>query len=141
MDRVTVPEAAQLLGISQDAVRQRIRRNSMEHEKDENGRVYVYIDPTHTQHDNVQEETPGPVHDTSVNALLESQQDQINFLRAELERKDTIIMSLTQRIPELEPSPEPPETPQAASEEPSGTQTPQEETERSRGFWRRLFGG
>src|SRR5919112_1099640 len=49
MDRVTVQEAAQRLGISQDAVRQRIRRGSMRHDKDDKGRVYVYLNPTNTR--------------------------------------------------------------------------------------------
>src|SRR3712207_8229198 len=42
--------------------------------------------------------------------------DQIGFLRRELERKDAILMSLTQRVPELEAPPREP----ALSQEPPG---------------------
>ncbi len=47
----------------------------------------------------------------------------MDFLETELEnrkekarRKDTIIMTMAQRIPELEPAPEPREEPETASE-------------------------
>jgi excisionase family DNA binding protein len=107
MDRVTVQEAAQRLGISQDAVRQRIRRGSMRHDKDDKGRVYAYLNPTDTR--------PTPVHDASrSNELVTELRNRIQFLETELadrkeesRRKDHIIAALTQRIPELEPAPEP----------------------------------
>jgi excisionase family DNA binding protein len=38
-DRVTIQEAAQRLGVKEDAVRKRIQRGSMRHEKAEDGRV------------------------------------------------------------------------------------------------------
>jgi excisionase family DNA binding protein len=43
-DRVTIQEAAQRLGVKEDAVRKRIQRGSMRHEKAEDGRVYVWVD-------------------------------------------------------------------------------------------------
>jgi excisionase family DNA binding protein len=146
MDRVTVPEAAERLGISQDAVRQRIRRGSIQHEKDENGRVYVYVDATHTHHDSVQSDSQNPTTDPMVNALLASQQDQITFLRKELERKDAIIMSLTQRIPELEPAAtsdsfsDASDSPLITSKEESKGQVPPDaENAKSEPWWRRIF--
>jgi len=111
----TVQEAAQRLGISQDAVRQRIRRGSIRHDKDDKGRVYVYLDPTNTR--------PTPVHDapsdtvpeaSRSNELVTELRNRIQFLETELtdrkeesRRKDHIIAALTQRIPELEPPSEP----------------------------------
>src|SRR5918999_5591194 len=74
MDRVTVQEAAQRLGISQDAVRQRVRRGSMRHDKDDKGRVYVYLKPTNTRptivHDTSGDTVGDTVHDASRNELV-----------------------------------------------------------------------
>src|SRR5215213_9759773 len=91
-------------GISQDAVRQRIRRGSMRHDKDDKGRVYVYLDPTDTR--------PTPVHDalrdavpdaSRSNELVTELRNRIQFLETELadrkeesRRKDHIIAALTQ---------------------------------------------
>ena len=114
MDRVTVQEAAQRLGISRDAVRQRVRRGSLRYDKDDKGRVYVYLNPTNTRPTIVHDTPRDTVHDASRNELVTELRDRIRFLEAELEnrkeesrRKDHIIAALTQRIPELEPATEP----------------------------------
>jgi hypothetical protein len=112
MDRVTVQEAAQRLGISQDAVRQRIRRGSMMHDKDDKGRVYVYLNPTDTRPTPVHDAPRDTVYDASrSNQLVTELRNRIQFLETELadrkeesRRKDHIIAALTQRIPELEPA-------------------------------------
>src|SRR5215213_2948345 len=109
MDRVTVQEAAQRLGISQDAVRQRIRRGSMKHDKDDKGPVYEYLNPTNTRPTPVHDAPRGTLYDASrSNELVTELRNRIQFLETELaDRKDHIIAALTQRIPELEPAPEP----------------------------------
>lgn len=114
MDRVTVQEAARRLGVSQDAVRQRIRRGSMRHDKDDKGRVYVYLNPTDTRPTDVHDAPRDAVHDASRNELVTELRDRVRFLEAELtdrkeesRRKDHIIAALTQRIPQLEPASEP----------------------------------
>lgn len=114
MDRVTVQEAARRLGISQDAVRQRIRRGSMRHDKDDKGRVYVYLDLTDTHPTDVHDASQDAVHHASRNELIMELRDRIRFLEADLtdrkeesRRKDHIIAALTQRIPQLEPASEP----------------------------------
>ena len=84
MDRVTVQEAARRLGISQDAVRQRIRRGSMRHNKDDKGRVYVYLDPTDTHLTDVHDVSQDAVHDASRNELITELRDRVRFLEAEL---------------------------------------------------------
>jgi hypothetical protein len=105
--RVTVPEASNLLGVSQSAVRKRIQRRTISWDKDDEGRLYVYVDPTETslgtEDDKSQDIPPGQSRDE----LLEIYREQVEFLHRELERKDNIIMSLTQRIPTLEAAPEP----------------------------------
>jgi len=109
LDRLTVAEAAERLGVKEQAIRKRIQRGTLQHDKDETGRVYVYLDAE------AEEEVQGKStrDDTHLEALVESLQDQVTYLRAELarrgethleesRRKDSIIAALTQRIPELE---------------------------------------
>jgi hypothetical protein len=69
---------------------------------------------------------------------LALQQRELVDWKEEARRKDTIIMSLTQRIPELEPAQEPRESPQTASEPRPDAQAPREE-ERPVPWWRRFF--
>ena len=122
---MTVAEAAEQLSVTQDAIRQRIRRDTIAHEKDESGRVYVYLDTTNTDHDNVHDAN----HDSVRDALVEELRDRIRYLEEESRRKDAILMTMAQRIPELEPAREPPpdrpESPVSASEEvDKGRRTP-----------------
>ena len=65
--------------------------------------------------------------------------EQIDFLRDELRRKDTIIMAMTQRIPELEPAQERPEAPEPPPESRPATGDAQEGIERV-SWWRRVTG-
>ncbi len=134
MDRITVREAADRLGVTPDAIRQRIKRGTIRHDKGEDGLTYVYVTPSATV-----TEPSADTHDGGVTeALLRTYEDQIQFLRAELERKDAILLSLTQRIPELE-------APESAGEAQGSTMTPtaQDEPESAtqRPWWRRLIGG
>src|ERR671910_3006115 len=108
MDRVTVVEAAARLGVKEQAIRKRIQRGTLAHDKDEDGRVHVYLDPEYVA------TGAGNGIDTGMDTLVQSLQEQIVYLRQESEDwkeearcKDTIIMSLTQRIPELEAATEP----------------------------------
>ena len=132
VDRMTVPEAAELLGVSQSAVRKRIQRGTIPWDKDEEGRIYVYVDPSET--------SPEPEEDKSRDELLEAYREQVDFLRRELERKDTIIMSLTQRIPELEPVSEPQNVPERGSAGPGDGETPPEAVRPRSWLYRFFFG-
>src|SRR5215216_1185613 len=100
--RLDVKQAAQVLGVSTDAIHKRVRRGTLDSDKDEDGRVYVYLD--HDLADDLDDGYTTDRRDVHVSSL----EDQIQFLRRELERKDTIIMTMAQRIPELEPAPEAP---------------------------------
>jgi excisionase family DNA binding protein len=142
MDRVTVQEAAQRMGISQGAVRQRIRRGSLQHEKDGDGRVYVYLDPNDTRQQDVHQDTRGAVHDASTHVLVDELRDRVRFLEDELRRKDTILMSLVQRVPELEAPIGTTRGPQTASVG-SGrgdVHAEQPEPSQRRSWWREFFG-
>ena len=61
-ERLSVPEAANRLGISEGALRQRLYRGSIESEKDEYGRVYVVITRDNESDDvhNTTEQGAGP---------------------------------------------------------------------------------
>ena len=135
LDRLTVAQAAHRLGVTQDAVRKRIARGTIRHEKDYEGRIFVYLDTFERESKTDQ--------DANQDKYTRSLEDQIDFLRRELERKDTIIMSLTQRIPELEASPEPREGHGAASEKAAKSTTSQEQQNPSerRSLMHRFFFG
>jgi len=109
-------EAADALGISKDAVRQRIRRDTLRSDKGEDGRVYVYLDAST---DDVQAEE----HDRD--DLVDELRDRVRYLESQIEeerdarrRADTLLAQLMQRIPELEAPSEPRESPQTVEEEP-----------------------
>ena len=144
MERLTVAQAAERLGVTRDAVRKRIKRHSIEWEVGENGETYVYVDPSATAED--------PSGDTSgQEQVVEVLRDQVEHLREQLDRAEErdrenrrIIAALTQRIPELEAPSEPRESPETPSEEYYGT-SPQEaedslQRRSERSWWRRFFG-
>jgi excisionase family DNA binding protein len=136
--RVTVEEAARLLGIKEESVRKRVNRGKLRADKDEEGRLQVYLDSTQTVRDEYTDESV-----TDRDALLASKDRIISILENQLaeerearRRADTIMAQLTQanaalaaRVPELE-------GPQEASE---AAETSEEEPQRRR-WWRRWFG-
>jgi uncharacterized coiled-coil protein SlyX len=152
LDRLTVAEAADVLGISQDAVRKRIARKTIGHDRGEDGRVFVYLDPSETVHKTDQDTSQDDATKTVQDAYIRSLEDQIAFLRQQLERRDAILLNLTERIPELEPrrqeaaeSPESPAPRDAPTGAGGGPQEPSErpdsEAPRQVPWWRRMFGG
>lgn len=100
VDRVTVTEAARLLGVTQSAVRKRIQRGTIRWDKDTEGRIFVYVYPSETTSERSGDTNQGQSRDE----LIVELRDQINFLRSELDRKDALLVSLMRRIPELETS-------------------------------------
>ncbi len=139
--RVTVAESAVLLGISEDAVRSRLKRGTLGKEKAKDGTVLVVLGeggstdrpPTPDQPTTGQttgQTTDHPTDEATDQAeLVEALQQRIEHLSRvidtrdeEIRRRDTIIMSLTQRIPELE-------APEDA-----------QESTQPRSWWRRFFG-
>jgi hypothetical protein len=146
--RYTVVEAAKVLGVGTDAVRKRVARGTVEHEKVDNT-VYVWLDSgpdggTTKRHDGG---TNGGGRESleAYKGQLAACKDQVDYLRSSLDeerearrRADTIIAQLTQanaalaaRIPELEAPVEP--TPSA----PSGGAR---EAAEPRSWWREFFG-
>src|SRR5215218_2061802 len=148
MRRLTVPQAAEALGITTDAVRMRLSRGTLDSEKQE-GRVYVLLhdDPT----TDATTDRSGPARE-----LVDAKDETIRLLTEQLEAERRaneenrrIIAALTSRIPQLEAPSEPPEAPTEATEQPGKVepQTPLEGAQEGsarppeqRGFWARLFG-
>ena len=151
LERLTVAEAAMALGVTQEAIRQRIRRGTIEHEKGEDGKTYVYLTDKETR----TQQTANGVTNSVVQGYIEALKSQIQSLqqdrnewRDEARRSQHIIMALTQRIPELEQA-----SPETPSEDPQSNGPPEEgvslrpETQEpqngsaQRSWWQRIFGG
>ncbi len=167
--RYTVPEAAEALGVTVDAIRSRIKRQTIMHVR-EDGRVYVLLsgDQGFTSNDQVDDQgaahhadqppQTGPDHRDE---LLEELRDRVRALEEANRENRRIIAGLVQRIPELEATPEPRDESETVAETSEGTsprsgtvgaQTSAEEHEESaqnahfaetprRPWWRRIFGG
>ena len=144
--RYTVNEAAELLGISAEAVRARINRCTLAKEKDADGTVYVRLDAAHTHTDGRPDGDATGDHTLAESKAFELMQEQVDYLCQQLEvwqeearRKDHIIAALTDRIPKLEApasATEPRESPQRPSEEGEG---PVPDDGERPSWWRRFF--
>ena len=147
--RLTVPQAAEALGVTVDAVRGRIRRGNLDAEHDAGG-VYVWIDVSEAAGSRGPSATSQrPSDDQS--ARVEDLREQVDYLRGQLTEANErdrenrrIIAALTQRIPAIEAPTDERESPQTVEEEPEraeshsaagGTQEPVQ-----RPWWRRVFG-
>lgn len=142
-ERLSVADAAKLLDVTPEAIRQRIRRGTIDHEKTEDGRYFVYVIPSQDVENDVHNNLANP----ALLAHIETLKHELEVRNEELRRKDHIIMSLTQRIPELEPAREARDGDLRASEGPESNTAPQEqqgsksEPERRQvPWWQRLFG-
>jgi hypothetical protein len=141
LDRLTVAQAADVLNISQDAVRKRIARGTIPNDRDESGRVFVYLAPSETVHKTDQDTAQDATSKTVQDAYIRSLEDQIAFLRRELERKDGILLNLTERIPQLEAPSEARESPVRGEDDADRVDVPQQpQGGLSRPWWRRMFG-
>ncbi len=147
--RMTVPEAARLLGISEGAIRKRVERGKLDAEHTPGGRLIVYLDhdataTTDTTRDSHDRHEPKPIEPERYIGSLE---DQVQDLRRRLDQETEanrenrrIIAGLTQRIPEIEAAPREHEDP-GPSPTPTDTTGAPETYTRRRPWWRRVFGG
>jgi excisionase family DNA binding protein len=123
--RVAISEAAEILGISKDAVRMRIRRGTLRSVKI-NDRVYVLLEPEeHADQDTVHLGVQGEPY----RELIDELRDRVRSLEEANRENRRIIAALTQRIPEVEapreqaPPPEPSQAPETAAERDSRDET------------------
>ena len=91
MDKLAVPEAAQRLGLTRDAVYKRIQRNQIAWDKDPDGKVYVYVDEANTATDDYVDAVQ-----TEKDLLIEALRDEVEAWREESRRKDEIIARMNQ---------------------------------------------
>jgi hypothetical protein len=147
--RVTVAEASEILGVTVEAVRGRIKRGTLEHERD-SGTVYVLLHadqmPTGPR-PGVDQPTDRLQSDSS--ALISAKDETITTLRDQLEAERQahaearrIIAGLVERIPAaIEAPAEAREASEGASPH-SATEGPHSEAQATqRPWWRRIFGG
>ncbi len=141
MARHTVREAADILGITTGAVRNRLSRGTLQSVK-ERGTVYVLLpDDTPRDTERDADDTPGDMSDES-SALISQLRDEIAYLREENRRKDHLLAAALERIPpQLEPAQEPQKQAQSAEPRSDEGQIPEEPERAQRPFWRRWFGG
>jgi hypothetical protein len=162
--RLTVPDAAHALGISPEAVRNRLSRGTLNSEK-EDGTVYVLLPADKVRHigDRSQYTIDRPngtsqhIGDTFSDipensaSLISAKDETIRVLSEQLEAERMasselrrIVAGLVQRVPELEPardtSPEPRDSPVPSSEGDGKVEETPSGTEQ-RSWWQRWFGG
>jgi hypothetical protein len=100
-ERRTLSEAASLLGITPDALRQRIRRGRYHTEK-EAGRVYVYLDTDRTQTERPTEQGTDALI-PELRARIESLERQLDLEReANRENRRLLAAALERLPPQLE---------------------------------------
>jgi hypothetical protein len=136
--RVTTREAAEVLGISIEAVRKRIERGQLDHDREDN-RVYVYMDDDRTK-------SGRDVEGEEANALVETLREQVAYLRgviatrdqelalraeevrrrdAALEREQQLTAFFAERLREIEaPRGEPRDAPEAREDAPQSPPSP-----------------
>ena len=138
-------EAADALGITVDAVRSRIKRGTIEHER-KGSRVYVLLgaDEPRLGHDQDTDQggdqgTTAPEDRTA--ELIATLQEQLQAERQAHAEARRLLAAALERIPAIEAAPGERESPERGSEEESRAPDREEPPTQERGFWRRLFGG
>ena len=100
--RTTVAEAAEILGISAEAVRGRIRRGTLPVER-ESGTVYVLLEEAEQDRTTAdQPRTTDDQPDDRTDLLITELQDRVRSLEEANRENRRIIAALTSRIPQLE---------------------------------------
>jgi hypothetical protein len=166
LDRVTVPEAAERLGTSENALRKRVQRDTIQWDRGEDGRVFVYLTPADTGQADYQANghaggyaaDQANRHPVARVELVESLQEQLGYLRGALETRDKelaemrrLLAGALERIPAIEaPPPDTANNPLSSTASSGGPVTPSEhksndtrtdnETPEKPSFWHRLFG-
>ncbi len=148
-NRASVHEAADALGVTVDAIRKRIQRGTIPHERHEDGRVYVLLDAASTPRNTDQDEYQDKYR-THADALVESLGAQVEYLKGvvatrdeEIRRRDHIIAGLVERVPALEAPRNGHETPAddaGGGVEPRPPGEGPQEVPEPRSWWRRWFG-
>jgi excisionase family DNA binding protein len=137
-DRITVAEAAEVLGITRDAVYKRVERNKIRHERDADGQLYVYVEQSETsQRQDVQSESSALT--SALEARIESLERQLEAERGSSAELRRLLAAALERIPpQLEAPERPPASPETATKEEA---EPRPQSGERVSWWRRMFGG
>jgi hypothetical protein len=158
---VSVYRAVEIMGVTVDAIRKRVARNTIPHKKDEDGRVWVILD--------IDQDTASNIRDTdqpqsATDALIFQMQERIASLERQLdqereansEHRRLLLRALERIPPQLEAPSDARESPHTVEEQQGRSQPhaaageAQESSEAIRGrgsgtargsWWRRMFGG
>ena len=76
-------EAADLLGVSKEAIRKRVVRGTLPSEVGEDGRRYVYIEAGR----DVAAEAPTHEHDVLISEIVGELHDELHYLREQLNQE------------------------------------------------------
>jgi flagellar motility protein MotE (MotC chaperone) len=146
--RLSVAEAADALEVTVDAIRSRVKRGTIAHER-KGGRVYVLLGddvsrPGHDQHtDQVIDQGARESEDRTAE-LIATLREQLQAERQAHAEARRIIAGLVERIPAIEAPQEASEASETVEEEPeraehhSATVESRETVQRP--WWRRVFG-
>lgn len=146
-ERVTVTDAAALLGTTEGALRKRIARGTLPHERDAEGRVWVLLDA------GTQREDTGQPGGQDSSGLVDELRDRVAYLERQVEeerearrRADIMLSRLMDRLPELEaPREGHQESPGGQERAPEGQDASEARVGREEAtrapWWRRWFGG
>jgi hypothetical protein len=148
--RVTVAQAAEILGVTVEAIRGRIKRGTLEHER-HSGSVYVLLDADQSTNRTRpgDDQTADRLQSDSA-ALISAKDETITTLRDQLEAERQahaearrIIAGLVERIPAIEAPADAPGSPVRGEDDADRVDdVPQQpQGALSRPWWRRMFGG
>lgn len=151
-ERMSVSEAAKALSVSPQAIRNRIKRESIQHGKDEEtGQTYVYIDLEQEGNtgDNGRDNGVDNPYIEALKSQIEELKRDKEQLREEARRKDHLLAAALERIPAIEApaadsidATEPRESAVPASETEGKGQVPEDpaDGQMKRSWLRRFFG-
>lgn len=146
-DRYNIPDAARVLGLTEEAVRQRVKRGTLDSIKVD-GKLLVLL--KFPEINDTSSDRGQPVGDRSddVSRLVDALESEIAHLRRQLEQANErdrenrrIIAGLVQRVPELEAAPEARDAPETAPEEPGKGNVVPSEHQKRRSWLHRFFFG
>src|SRR5215208_6526537 len=147
--RVSVYQAAEIMGVTVDAIRKRVSRDTIPHERDEDGRVWVVLD--------TDQDATSKVHDTdqpqsATDALISQMQERIASLERQLEQERQansehrrLLAAALERIPPQIEAPQEASEAAETAEEQQGRGQPHPdapgapEAVQRRSWWRRMF--
>ena len=146
-ERVSVPQAADHLGTTVDALRKRVQRGTIPHERDRDGRVWILLDTGRPRQDTDQD-TDQPQSDpdaliSEMRAHNETLREQLQAERQAHSEARRIIAGLVERIPAIEAPQEASDASEPVEQEPEGAEprpeAPGAQEGARRPWWRRMF--